>query len=617
MSWTRAIGQEAARQAQQHGGITGFLAGRMRGDAGRVEKALEMADEKRFRCVSVEPQPDGTTIVVLQPNYGADLKAAEKRADLIAGSLGADTVYQVARRGKLILVHVGPEQDFPAERTEHQSTGSGTVDVSHHDRTVDTHAALAAYPRVAEMLSDTRRKVDVLTHAGLVVKQTRKDKNPDGSACTVSVVTVPSIERLHFGPTGLMIVVKGAPGQTLKTYKDALPHLVTAWDAKKLSVTEPEGGTYLLAFNDVDPFDRDFTLDGPMRYDADNGIAQLGISSSGQPVELYFKGNSGAVVGGIVGSGKTASLMPVWAGMVGQAEFHVFDGKEGNDMAPLKHISRTYVSSDDLDAPLAALQQLDETRKLRMATQYALTGESNFWNLTAKQREALGMYLIIVILDECQTWLDTDGLSKGDKEKAEAIIRLVRTLIQKARSAGICVVLTTQKPDNTSMPTKIRDNCAIKICYAMETSAAAGTVLGTVTEGDPSPTEFDSPGRCAVKRRGRGSDETQSYYIPIQRLEAILSRWSPVPDQHQVAVALAQRAGLDFAAATAPDDDEPAPAPAPKPKVAPKAKAPKATTTPEPEPEPEPTESEPAQVETPPETEEETPTDPNDPFAGL
>lgn len=613
------IGQAIGRHYDRKGGlISGTIARKLRGDIGYVERALEQAGEHRMRCVAVEPGAYGTQTIVLSLRAGADISTVKARGDLIAGFLGHDRVYGIKRRGGHVLLTIGPDRDFPSEREEYATVDGVDADlrVTHHEPGRDAVAELtSAYPRVVDSVPDY---VQLFTTAGLAVKRVTKEPNPDGSACTVTTWTVPGFTHLHIAPTGLMVALKGVPGQTLSTYKAALPHLITAWNAPKLSVSEPEGGTFLMSFNDVDPFDRDFTLDGPTRYDADKGVAELGISASGQPVELHFKGNSGAVVGGIVGSGKTASLMPVWAGMAGQAEFHVFDGKEGNDMAPLRHISRTYSSSDDLDAPLLALQRLDETRKLRMAAQYALTGESNFWNLSAQQREALGLYLIVVILDECQTWLDTDGLSKEDKAKAEAIIRLVRTLIQKARSAGICVVLTTQKPDNTSMPTKIRDNCAIKICYAMETAAAAGTVLGTVSEGDPSPTEFNSPGRCAVKRRGRGSDETQSFYIPIQRLEAILSRWNPVPDQQQVAVTLAQRAGLDFATATAPDDDEPAP----------KAKAPNAEPEPEvvePAEEPETVETQPEVIEPPAASPTTTTPEPavtvaeetDDPFAGL
>src|SRR5699024_11102110 len=114
--------------------------------------------------------------------------------------------------------------------------------------------------------------------------------------------------------------------------------------------------------------------------------------------------------GGVPGSGKTASMLPVFAAMADKAAFYVFDGKGAFDLEPLKHIAAVYDRSGDLDAPLETLRMLEELRVMRGEALYQKLGEPNFWNVPKDVREKHGLAPCFVILDEVQTWLNSSGL---------------------------------------------------------------------------------------------------------------------------------------------------------------------------------------------------------------
>ncbi|ORA54187.1 hypothetical protein [Mycobacteroides franklinii] len=613
------IGQAIGRHFDRNGGlVTGTIARKLRGDVGYVERALEQAGEHRIRCVGVENGAYGTQTIVLSMHSGADLNTVKARGDLIAGFLGHDRVYGIKRRGGHVLLTIGPDRDFPSEREEYATVDGVDADlrVTHHESGRDAVDELAAgYPRFADSIGSY---VEVFTTAGLAVKSVTKEPNPDGSACTVTTWTVPGFTHLHISPTGLLVALKGVPGQTLNTYRGALPHLVTAWNAKNLSVSEPEGGTYLLAFNDRDPLKgRDYRLQGPHRYDADAGRSLLGVGTDGREVWISWAGNAGLVIAGAPGTGKTASLLPVLAGMAGQAEIHLVDGKAMFDWEGISPICRTYIRSGKPDAPQEMLRRVYAASKRRGEAVYRLTGESNFWLLNRQQRRELGVTPVFIILDECQKFLDWSGMEKDEKAIVAANRKYIREMVQEGRSAGVVVILITQKPTSESIPTIIRDNAALRLSYYVRSSAAAIAVLGTGRgDGAPSP-ERDIKngqlGRFVYDDTERGVAVLgQSFFLPGKEALPIMERWNPVVDQSDLADDLLRRAGISVDDVVL-DVDEPAPTP--------KAKAPEVA---EPAPEPEapettetPTASEPEPPQEPAVTvaEEEVPTD--DPFAGL
>lgn len=429
----------------------------------------------------------------------------------------------------------------------------------------------ALLPEVAQRYSvlELLRNDDWLSHllesAGIVTQPKSVTETVQGVyglvERKVTTTTVPSLTDVRVTRTGLRLTFGHQPGRSARDWNSKLDSLraglkAAGLGADNMRIVDGQDGSVVLHMNDVDPFAG--TVPDSGFFDAERGRSLLGITESGEECWLTWAGNSGLVVGGVPGSGKTASLLPVFAGMADKCELHVFDGKSGFDLHPLRHIASTYDRTGDIAAPLETLRKLDALRTARAEALYNTLGANNFWNLSQSQRDELGMKHVFCILDECQTWLDTGGMDKEEKGVADEVRRLVRTLVQQARSTGIVVVLTTQKPDVTTIPSKIRDNSALKICFRVSTPEQGITVLGRQAPGAPDPTEIrmSTKGRGVMETEGQGVVLFQAGYQEPSDLDAELSQHKPVEDQSRVAARLLGKSQKVVPRPTATETDE-------------------------------------------------------------
>ena len=432
------------------------------------------------------------------------------------------------------------------------------------DQTISLLPEVAQRYSVLERLRDDNWLTALLESAGITSSSTTSETVQGQYGVVerkVATTVVPTMTDVRITRTGLRMTFAHQPGRSAKDWNTRVDALRAGLknaglDADNLRISDGEGGSVVLHLNDVDPFAGTAPESG--LFDSERGRSLLGITESGEECWITWNGSSGLVVGGVPGSGKTASLLPVFAGMQGKAELHVFDGKAGFDLHPLRHIASTYDRSGDIDAPLETLRRLDALRTVRAEAMYTALGASNFWNLTQVQRDQLGVKPVFCVLDECQTWLDQSGMDKEEKTASDEVRKLVRTLVQKGRSAGIVVVLTTQKPDATSIPTVIRDNAALKICFRVSTTEQAITVLGRQSAGAPDPTEIrmDTKGRGVMETEGMGIVLFQAGYKSPAELDAELARHEPVEDQSEVASRLLGKTQKPVSRPAAPEPVE-------------------------------------------------------------
>lgn len=414
------------------------------------------------------------------------------------------------------------------------------------DQTVSLLPEVAQRYSILELLRDDNWLAGILESAGITTSSTVSESVTGTYGVVerkVTTVVVPTLSDVRVTRTGLRLTFAHQPGKSAKDWNSRLDSLraglkATGLDASNMKISDGADGSVVLHMNDVDPFSGQSPESGT--FDSERGRSLLGITEGGEEAWITWAGSSGLVVGGVPGSGKTASLLPVFAGMAGQCELHVFDGKSGFDLHPLRHIASTYDRSGDIAAPLETLRRLDALRTARAEAMYEVLGANNFWNLTAEQKSQLGVRPVFCILDEVQTWTDTSGMDKEEKAIAAECIKLIRTLVQKGRSAGIIVILTTQKPDSTSIPTVIRDNAALKICFRVSTPEQAVTVLGRQSPNAPDPTEIlmANKGRGVMETEGHGIVLFQAGYRDPAELDAELSQHKPIEDQFEVAARL-------------------------------------------------------------------------------
>lgn len=436
---------------------------------------------------------------------------------------------------------------------------SGDADfIAWSDQVLAVLPELAQRYSILERLRDDDWLAGLLESAGITVSSTSVESVTGTYGVVerkVTTTVVPSLTDVRITRTGLRMTFGHQPGRSARDWNSRLDALraglrAAGLDADNMRISDGDGGSVVLHLNDVDPFAGTVPESG--QFDAERGRSLLGITEGGEECWLTWSGNSGLVVGGVPGSGKTASLLPVFAGMADQCELHVFDGKSGFDLHPLRHVSTTYDRTGDIAAPLETLRKLEQLKTQRAEALYEVLGANNFWNLTQAQRDELGMKHVFCILDEVQTWTDTSGMDKDEKAIATEITRLIRTLVQQARSTGIVIVLTTQKPDVTTIPSKIRDNAALKVCFRVSTPEQAITVLGRQAPGAPDPTEIrmSTKGRGVMETEGQGIVLFQAGYKEPATLDDELSQHKPVEDQSVVAARLLNR--TEKAALSAP-----------------------------------------------------------------
>ncbi len=117
-------------------------------------------------------------------------------------------------------------------------------------------------------------------------------------------------------------------------------------------------------------------------------------------------------------------------------------------MESLAARSYRYVSADeagDLEVVRDSLQGIQTLMRERLRNALKLYGQPNLWSAGPSRLHPV----VVVVIDECQAYLDARSHSTKDAKAVGAEVdTLVRDLVKRGRSAGIVVVLSTQRPRN-------------------------------------------------------------------------------------------------------------------------------------------------------------------------
>lgn len=259
------------------------------------------------------------------------------------------------------------------------------------------------------------------------------------------------------------------------------------YNVKRIIQAEDDEAWLKILLFTSDPLEEDQTIYEPLPLDEEAMKVVCAVDSVGEQQAVSFKNVSGMTVAGVPGSGKTAGLtsflLPV--ALSEDVELNIIDGKGGHDWAAYKPICGYYSNDDeDLQAMKDYLEAAVEDMRERVQTMPAKLGVANFWSASIERRRAAGVKHKIIVIDECQNYFEKRA---GDKEATaltQEIVRLTTSLVKKGRSAGITLIATTQKPTADSLPTGLRDNCALKICFRVTTKEAQKAALGDVDLDD-------------------------------------------------------------------------------------------------------------------------------------
>lgn len=366
----------------------------------------------------------------------------------------------------------------------------------------------------------SRKWLRVCHESGIV----REEKSPDEV-----VVHAPRITKVDRVPLGVRIVVQTVPGQPAEDIKAHAEHIASSlgvWFRPK--VIGPASVQIIAEMHD--PLDRVTEIEDFPVLDVEDMSMEIGRADDGQPIRWRFKGQGGAVVGGIPGAGKTSALGQIVGPLLmsDYARVHIIDGKGGQDWSWAEPLADRYTREDrDLDVVAGIVDEFHETMRRRLAVEHSV---SNFWN---RPRSADDPFMVLVV-DEFQTYATKAGRDRDEKAVIDTLLMQVEQIAKKGRSAGVFVIVATQKPTSDSIPTAIRDQCGLRLAFRVLERPAEVAILGELPETDDNPARAVTipPSRIggAVMANEQGERVyLRAHYLPEDRMAEIAIQRTRMP----------------------------------------------------------------------------------------
>ena len=202
----------------------------------------------------------------------------------------------------------------------------------------------------------------------------------------------------------------------------------------------------------------------------------VGINPMGDPVTAK-KAYRSMVIGGMMGSGKTVSMINSAVGFVSddRGEIHILDAKGGIDWRPFAKLAHFYVAGSDVEdheRALANLRELNRRVNARFKTLQELPDElaSPKTNSQLADLRHLDLHPIMLVIDETQEVFEF-------AEDAKEYRDLVARLIKKGRAVGITVEGGTQEVSQLTLP--ISPICHFRYCMMVQSHTQVDQVLAT------------------------------------------------------------------------------------------------------------------------------------------
>ncbi|MFE7180408.1 hypothetical protein, partial [Bacillus cereus] len=329
-----------------------------------------------------------------------------------------------------------------------------------------------------------------------VDENTKGRKGMDGKP--VKPITVVPKIRVYPEPWGIRVRAATIPKVGIEEYEKAAGWLADSWGCQTVEVQRVAPGVVELRGLVGNPLDEHFPYAFPA---GDDWVLPLGRNPWARDLVIPLRELSGIKVAGMPGYGKTMLMLGWFASLARRPEvqFAVFDGKTSDprygDWGEVGQRAMFIVG----DNPETAHQRLTELVRLikdRPSQLVAERGTHKFW----KAGPTVTIPLVLVLMDECHNYIDAAGLKGKDKELIEANQRLMRTVAKEGRGLGVIPVVGTQKQTSDAIPTAVRDNLEVGVCFATFTIDGAEAALGNGIRKD----EENQPTTLIDKERFAG-----------------------------------------------------------------------------------------------------------------
>lgn len=361
----------------------------------------------------------------------------------------------------------GTELQLAAE--EHPSSSTAINQSS--DQTISSHAE--TYP-VSQEVERKRMSVEALED---IYQQIADCYVNHG----ITLSRPKSIEPFIEGPASILFRVELSPGtdpktvfaktQSLKLALKLAQEQEVGFDIDKgcvtIDVPKNQDQRYFVDQNDIWPrWQRpQNALEVPLGEDRFGNVVKLNFSSSNCPHLL---------IGGTTGSGKSEALNTILYGMVqhykpDELKLMLVDpkGTELNDFERYPHLIGR-IGFDDEDA-LQLLTQAVEEMQARYA-KFKEQGVRSLPDFNAKVSSENRIPWWVLVLDE---YADLTS----DKDMKRDIEAELKRIAQKARAAGIHLIIATQKPSAEVISTNLRSNLPAQLALRVKNGTESRVIL--------------------------------------------------------------------------------------------------------------------------------------------
>ncbi|MGK5733301.1 plasmid transfer protein TraB [Streptomyces sp. URMC 124] len=276
----------------------------------------------------------------------------------------------------------------------------------------------------------------------------------------------------------------------------------------------------------------------------------LGIYEDGEQAVLWFPADEGAkrnathfLAAGMNGSGKSAGISEAITEVLTKVDVIVWavDPSKG-----MQTFGPFLPYLDWAEMTMAGGEAMIDVLSPVITARADALGRAGFKNWTPSAFEKLGMPYMIVWIEEA---------AKFFREGTE-----MEGLVMEARSAGISVIISLQRPSSTSMPTDVREQLGGVVCFGVKGATTADMALpDDVRDAGARPEAWENrrPGYAYLVAPGvdeeRYAMPLRTYYIDDEQIGGVLAI-APRPPVDPVT---AQAAGEAYANRTRYDADTP------------------------------------------------------------
>ncbi len=211
----------------------------------------------------------------------------------------------------------------------------------------------------------------------------------------------------------------------------------------------------------------------------ENALAvPLGEDRFGEVEELNFSSPNSPhlLIGGTTGSGKSEALNTILYGLVrhySSSELHLLlidpKGTELTDFSRFPHLDNRDIGWTDSDAVELLTIAVNEMERRYTLFKQARTRSLPEYNTTKSPTEERIPWWLIV--------LDEYADLTSDPQRKKEIEHQLKRLAQKARAAGIHVIIATQKPSAEVISTNLRSNLPAQLALRVKSSTESRVIM--------------------------------------------------------------------------------------------------------------------------------------------